>query len=98
VFHDWVRKLLPIGHDLKDSLRETQELESSKTETANSDAVFLGWQKTPSGKEFALYNVTAKNHPLYHSTVSDQTLRKQNLKIPQTPPSQSNEKRIDGEK
>ena len=97
VFNDWVRKLLPIGQKLKNSQRETQELESNKTGTANSDAVFIGWQKTSSGKEFALYNVTAKNHPLYQSTVSDQTLRNQNLKIPETPPFLSYEKRFGDE-
>ena len=53
----------------------------------NSDAVFLGWQNTPSGEVFPIFNVTTKDHPLYHSTVSEQTLRKQNLKVPQMPSS-----------
>ena len=98
VFNDWVRKLLPIGQDSKDSQRVTQGLESSNPGTTKSDAVFLTWQETPSGEFFALYNVTAENHPLYCSTVSDKTLREQNLKIPQTPPPKRNMKRFDLEK
>jgi hypothetical protein len=49
-----------------------------------SDAEFIGWQKTPTGEAFALYNITAEKHPLYHSTVSEKTLLKLNLQIPQT--------------
>ena len=98
VFNDWVGKLLPIRIDLKHSQRGDQELESNHPETENADAVFLGWQKTPTGEVFPIYNVTAKNHPLYCSTVSDQTLRKQNLKIPQTPTSPKNMERFDDEK
>ncbi len=52
---------------------------------SDSDAEFLGWQKTRRGEAFALYNVTAEQHPLYRSTVSEKTLRKQNLEIPPTP-------------
>ena len=98
MFNDWVGKLLPIRIDLKHSQRGDQELESNHPETENADAVFLGWQKTPTGEVFPIYNVTAKNHPLYCSTVSDQTLRKQNLKVPLTPLFQSNEKMSGGEK
>ncbi len=47
------------------------------------DAEFAGWQITPYGRIFALYNVVAKNHPLYHSTVSDRTLFKQHLRVPE---------------
>jgi hypothetical protein len=98
VFNDWVGRLQLNRQDLDISEHRNQNQQSNNPEGANSDAVFLGWQKTPSGKEFALYNVIAKNHPLYHSTVSDQTLRKQNLKIPLTPLFQSNEKISGGEK
>lgn len=49
-------------------------------------AVFLGWQKTRSGKTYPLYNVTVKGHPYYGSTVSDTTLRRLNLDVPSTPP------------
>ena len=73
------------------SEQSTQNQKSDKLDAVNSDAVFIGWQKTPLGEAFPLYNVTAKNHPLYQSTVSDQTLREQNLKIPQTPHLQSDE-------
>jgi hypothetical protein len=97
VYNDWVGRLLPNRRD-SDIFEHRNPNEKSKDfEAANSDSVFLGWQKTPSGEVFPLYNVTAKNHPLYHSTVSERTLRKQNLKIPLTPPSSSNEKRTGDE-
>jgi hypothetical protein len=53
-----------------------------------SDAEFVGWQKTPTGEVFALYNVKAKQHPLYHSTVSEKTLRANHLGVPPPPPRQ----------
>ncbi|MGB2869501.1 MAG: hypothetical protein WBD36_13685 [Bacteroidota bacterium] len=59
---------------------------------SDSDAEFLGWQKTPSGEQFALYNVTAEQHPLYRSTVSEQTLRRENLEIPSTPSPQGEQR------
>jgi len=80
------------------SEQSTQNQKSDKLDAVNSDAVFIGWQNTPSGDVFPLYNVTAKNHPLYCSTVSDQTLREHNLKIPQTPNLHSDEKRLNDEK
>jgi hypothetical protein len=98
VFNDWVGRLIPHRQDSDISEHRTQNQKSNDPGIANSDAVFIGWQKTPSGEVFPLYNVTAKNHPLYCSTVSDQTLREQNIKIPQTPPSQRNVKRFDAEK
>jgi hypothetical protein len=58
-----------------------------------ADAVFLGWQRTPTGKAFAIYNIIAQNHPLCHSTVSASTLRKLGLKIPPTPDPQSGDSR-----
>jgi len=85
VFNGWVRKLLPTGLDLKDSQLGNQELESSHPAPVNSDAEFLGWERTPKGEIFALYNVIAKQHPLYQSTVSEKTLNQQHLQIPQTP-------------
>ena len=51
----------------------------------DSDAAFLGWQDSLSGDIFPLYTVTAGDHPLCHSTVSDVTLRKAHLRIPRTP-------------
>jgi hypothetical protein len=97
-FNDWVGRLLPNRQDPDISERRNPNQKSKDPEAANSDAVFIGWQKTPTGGVFPLFNVTAINHPLYHSTVSDQTLRKQNLKIPRTPLSPSNEKRSGDEK
>ena len=53
--------------------------------TWKEDAVFRGWQKTSSGEVFALYNITAAGHPSLGSTVTDESLLKLNLQIPQTP-------------
>jgi hypothetical protein len=97
LFDAWVRRLPSIGQDGKDSLQENHNSEPVSTETAVSDAVFLGWQKTSSGEKIALYNIIAKEHPLYRSTVTEQTLRKQNLKIPRTPSTSSVEERFDDE-
>ncbi len=49
------------------------------------DAVFVGWQKTGGGETFALYTITAADHPSLGSTVTDTSLRKLNLQIPRTP-------------
>jgi hypothetical protein len=84
-FYDWVRKMLPIGQSSDKSSRGNQVLESSNTRTANTDAEFLGWQKTSKGEAIALYNVTAEQHPLYRSTVSEKTLVRENLEVPPTP-------------
>ncbi len=54
----------------------------------HAQAVFIGWQWTRSGKIYPLYNVTVEGHPYFGSTVSDKTLRRLNLDIPQTPPPQ----------
>jgi hypothetical protein len=51
----------------------------------NEDAVFIGWQPTRSGVTFALYNITAADHPSLGSTVTDRSLLKLGLHIPQTP-------------
>ncbi len=52
---------------------------------SNSDAEFLGWQETLSGEIFPLFNITVADHPSYHSTVSEGTLRRLRLRIPRTP-------------
>jgi hypothetical protein len=52
----------------------------------NPDVVFLGWQEYLSGPPLALYNIIAIGHPLYGSTVSEETLNKFNLQIPKTQP------------
>ena len=51
---------------------------------SDSDAKFVGWQKTSSGDSFPLFNITIADHPLYHSTVSDATLRRLSLRVPRT--------------
>jgi hypothetical protein len=49
----------------------------------DSDMIFLGWQETLSGDAIPLYTITAPDHPLYKSTVSDASLRKLGLRVPQ---------------
>lgn len=53
--------------------------------TGKNDAVFLGWQSIIDGEMIPLYTVMLEGHPLFHSTVSDVTLRKMHLRIPHTP-------------
>jgi hypothetical protein len=55
-------------------------VKNKKSSTSNSDAVFIGWQKRPSGDAFPLYIVTAEGHPYYRSSVSEKTLIGLNLK------------------
>ncbi|CAG0962532.1 hypothetical protein ANRL2_01000 [Anaerolineae bacterium] len=50
------------------------------------DAVFAGWQETGSGEAFALYTIVAGANPFRGSTVSESTLRKMHLRVPETPP------------
>lgn len=49
------------------------------------DAEFIGWQTTMSGEIFPLYNIAVADHPLNHSTVSEEQLRSLHLGVPRTP-------------
>jgi hypothetical protein len=91
-------RLKPIVQVLHTTLREKQKRESIDPGNASADAVFLGWQKTPNGEVFALYTVTAKQHRLCHSTVSERTLRQEHLDTPPTPVPEEQLKRFDYEK
>ncbi len=53
--------------------------------TQGQDVEFLGWQETMSGEMFPLYNVMKVGHPSHRSTVTEETLRAQHLRIPRTP-------------
>ena len=59
--------------------------EHTNSSNPDSDAKFLGWQKTLTGEKVALYNIIAADHPSYGSTVSGETLDKLNLKVPDVP-------------
>ena len=50
--------------------------------TGVEDAVFMGWQKTASGDDFALYTITAAIHPSAGSTVTGDTLNRLTLQVP----------------
>ena len=58
--------------------------ERTKSHGSDSDAIFLGWQEKLSGDIFPLFNITVADHPLCHSTVSEATLRRLHLQVPQT--------------
>jgi len=73
-------------------------MRKKKSTASNSDAVFIGWQETPTGKAFALYSVTAAGHPSYGSTVSEETLNALNLQIPKQQSSKEKKNRFDSEK
>lgn len=51
----------------------------------NQEVKFLGWQETLTGDIFPLYNVFKIGHPSHRSTVTEETVRTQHLRIPKTP-------------
>ena len=52
----------------------------------SQEVAFLGWQRTLSGDiYFPLYTILKTDNPLYLSTVSQDTLRAQHIRIPATP-------------
>jgi hypothetical protein len=59
--------------------------------TSVADAIFIGWQQSPWGGAFRLYNITRVGHPAQGSTVSDRELRELNLRIPEPPPAREME-------
>ena len=67
-------------------INKKKQTENSPENNPCSDAVFIGWMQDNDEGAFPLYNITVKDHPSYGSTVSDNTLRVMNLRIPQTPP------------
>jgi hypothetical protein len=87
---DWLAKLRQFGRISDYVGREYQNLERINPENASSDAVFAGWQPTPGGKVLGLYNVTAENHRLYRSTVSEKTLLQEHLNVPPAAPRENN--------
>ena len=56
-----------------------------KPSSPEADAIYIGWQTTSAGDTFPLYNITAEDHPLNGSTVTDKTLNELNLRIPGAP-------------
>lgn len=59
--------------------------EHTNQASSDSDAEFLGWQKTGWGEVFALYNITAADHPSFGSTVTEKSLQKLDLQVPAAP-------------
>jgi len=62
--------------------------EHTNPSRSDSDAKFLGWQKTLWEEIFALYNIPAAGHPSFGSPVTGNTLHKLNLQVPGAPLSQ----------
>jgi hypothetical protein len=85
VFRDWMRRLTPMGKPSDSSAQGIQMAQSGQSESGHSDAEFIGWQKATGADPIALYNVTAEQHPLFRSTVSEKTLVRENLEVPPTP-------------
>lgn len=63
-----------------------EAMRSCEENGRDGDAVFAGWQETGSGATFALYTITAASSPSRGSTVSDRTLTKMHLHVPDAPP------------
>ena len=59
--------------------------EHTKASGSDSDAKFLEWKKTLYGDIYPIFKITAANHPLDQSTVSEETLRKMRLQVPRIP-------------
>jgi hypothetical protein len=72
--------------------------EKNNSPNSDSDAEFLGWQKNSTGEAFELYNVTAEQHPLFHSTVSKKTLLREKLEVPPSTHREEQVRRTDHEK
>lgn len=51
--------------------------------TEKPDAKYIGAQKRPDGTELPLFNITKEGHPQKGSTVSEKTLTKLGLKVPE---------------
>ncbi len=59
--------------------------ENTDLPAEEADAAFAGWQETSRGGSFALYIVTASDHPSRGSTLSREGLQKLDLQVPRTP-------------
>jgi hypothetical protein len=67
-------------------LQEINMAKNTNRSVQKSDAVFVGWRKDLLGTPVAVYFTTAVDHPLFGSTVTEDTLREYNLQVPQIPP------------
>jgi phage/plasmid-like protein (TIGR03299 family) len=59
--------------------------EHTKPSGSDSDAKFLEWKQPLSGDIYPIFKITVAKHPLYQSTVSEDTLRKMRLRVPRIP-------------
>jgi hypothetical protein len=56
--------------------------EHTNSPGSDSDANFIGWQKTLSEDFIPLFTITVADHPSYQSTVSVASLRRLGLRVP----------------
>ncbi len=64
---------------------EGRMAENEDISETGADAEFLGWQRTSSGGDVPLFNVTAEGHPSFGSTLTEKGLKKLDLKVPDIP-------------
>jgi hypothetical protein len=81
---------IPVNRKAEGQMDQSIETEDNAAEQTNpsgpvSDAKFIGWQEMNSGEAFAFYNITATNHPSFGSSVSEESLKKLGLQIPDAP-------------
>jgi hypothetical protein len=82
---DWVNGLPSLPSGDREPQQGNQDPEPIRKANVQADAVFIGWQETPSKEFFALYNITAAKHPLCNSTVTEKTLLRERLQVPNRP-------------
>jgi phage/plasmid-like protein (TIGR03299 family) len=62
--------------------KETSMTKHNIPSDSDSDATFIGWQRSLKDDDTPLFNITATDHPLYQSTVTEATLRRLHLQVP----------------
>jgi len=73
---------ISLHHSMR---KDVNMVKHTKLSDSDSDANFLEWQGKLAGELFPLFNITVADHPLYKSTVSEETLRRLHLRIPRIP-------------
>ena len=67
---------IPVGRE---------RAEEVKPPEAKPDAVFIGMQEDGEGNEVPMFNITKEGHPKINSTVSEEDLLAEGLKVPEYP-------------
>ena len=72
------------GEEVRAGINTAKPAEKLSVSTI-PDAKYIGMQERPDGSKFPLFNITKEGHPRQGSTVSAETLKELNLKIPEMP-------------